>query len=118
MRAILFGSALSILLLLTSGLVQAAPAPAASGTSAACPENSSPERQLELAVRLADDKSAENDAIARQCFSSAAESGVTSAQVDLGIFLFQGRGGPRDVAAAREWLDRAAKAGSADGARV
>ena len=54
-----------------------------------------------------------SDAVA--AYRKAADKGSTSAMVELGVLLATGSGGPKDPAAARKLLERAAEAGNARG---
>ena len=54
-----------------------------------------------------------DEAEARRWLVRAASQNYDSAQLDLGTWLVDGRGGPRDYKAGFGWLERAAKGGNA-----
>jgi TPR repeat protein len=53
-----------------------------------------------------------DDAQARRWLLAAARQNFDTAQVDLGTWLVEGRGGPRDLKAGFGWMTRAAQAGN------
>ena len=53
-----------------------------------------------------------DDAEARRWLLAAARQNFDTAQVDLGTWLVEGRGGPRDLKAGFGWMTRAAQAGN------
>lgn len=53
-----------------------------------------------------------DDAVARQWLEKAARQNYDTAQVDLGTWLVEGRGGPRDMKAGFGWMLRAAVGGN------
>jgi TPR repeat protein len=121
MRACALGSALFILLL--TGALSQAPAQTAPGNAGAatgpCAQTDDPARQLDLAMQFAAGRGvAKNEATARECLAAAAAGGSERAQLELGLFLLQGKGGPVDMPGARYWLERAASSGSQAAARV
>jgi TPR repeat protein len=72
-----------------------------------------PEALLALATKLSTGDGVQQDlAKARLCLTTAAERGLPRAQLELAVFMLNGRGGPTDVPGAVDWLGRAAAAGS------
>jgi hypothetical protein len=59
---------------------------------------------------------ADNPASARALLNQAAEAGLAPGQADLGLLMYQGRGGPRDLAGAVRLFGQAARGGDRDGA--
>jgi hypothetical protein len=55
-----------------------------------------------------------NYAEALRWYKSAAEQGSTPAQFRIGHFYAEGLGVPRDLAVARNWMNRAAAGGNPD----
>ncbi|MEM9732825.1 MAG: tetratricopeptide repeat protein [Pseudomonadota bacterium] len=53
-----------------------------------------------------------DDKTARQWLAKAAANGLDTAQVDYGIWLANGRGGPKDAVEARNWFQKAAAQGN------
>lgn len=58
----------------------------------------------------------DNPVTARALLVQAADGGIAAAQADLGLLLYQGRGGPRDLAGAVRLFALAARGGDRDGA--
>ncbi|MCB1429208.1 MAG: sel1 repeat family protein, partial [Nitratireductor sp.] len=54
-----------------------------------------------------------DDAVAFQWMEKAARAGIDTAQVELGIWLANGRGTTKDEKAALGWMQRAARSGNA-----
>ena len=80
----------------------------------AAAEQGLPDAQYVLATMLADGNGlAVPDPVeARRWMRRAADNGFDTAQLELGIWLVNGKGGKRDVAAGRAWLERAARDGN------
>ena len=77
-------------------------------------EQGLPDAQYALATMLAEGNGVTVPAPteARRWMERAAGNGFDTAQLELGIWLVNGRGGPKDLEKGRAWLERAARDGN------
>jgi TPR repeat protein len=74
-----------------------------------CETAPDPQRQYEIAIRLAQ---VSQEVAARRCLELAARAGLPEAQLELGRYDLAGKGGAGGALPAFEWLERAAANGS------